>query len=96
MVGLGILRLLAVLAIGLAFSYLLYRLSRAVGLGLLTGGAAAVGLGYGALKADNPWSGAGLADNLLLMGVCALALAAYAGVSVAAARAIAGAFARRR
>jgi hypothetical protein len=53
--------------------------------------AAAVGLGlaYGAIKADNPWSGDGLATNLQLMAVSAATLAVYVGVSVITAREIA-------
>ena len=89
MLRLGFLRLLAVLTFGVAIPYGLYRLSRAIGLPFLIGAAIAVGLAYGALKADNPWSGDGLASNLRLMALSAFALAAYVGASVAAARAAA-------
>ena len=51
--------------------------------------AVALGLAYGVIKADNPWSGDGLFQNLQLMGVSAVALAAYVAASVLAARAIA-------
>jgi hypothetical protein len=89
MLRFGFLRFLAVLTFGIAVPYGLYRLSRAVGLPLLIGAAIALGLAYGALKADNPWSGDGLAKNLRLVGISASALAAYVGLSVAAARAVA-------
>ena len=36
---------------------------------LLIAGAVALGLAYGAIKADNPWAGDGLVRNLHLMGV---------------------------
>ncbi len=89
MLKLGVLRLLAVLTFGIAVPYVLNRLSRSIGRPLLLGAAIVLGLAYGALKADNPWSGDGLASNLRLMALSAAALAGYAGVSIAAARAIA-------
>ena len=84
-----VLRLFAILIFGIAIPFGLYRLSRAIGLPLLIGAAIALGLGYGAFKADNPWSGDGLAKNFRLVGISAAALAAYVGLSVAAARAVA-------
>ena len=78
----------ALLVFGLVVPFALYRLSRLVGLPLMIAAAFFLGLAYGALKADHPWSGEGLASNLFLMAVSALALALYAGLSVAAARAI--------
>jgi hypothetical protein len=89
MLRLGFVRLLAVLVFGIALPYGLWRLNRHFGLALMIGAAVALGLAYGALKADNPWSGDGLADNLRLMGVSAFVLAAYVGVSVWAVRVVA-------
>lgn len=89
MLRLGFLRLLAVVTFGFAIPYGLYRLSRLIGLPLLFAAAIVLGLAYGALKADNPWSGDGLASNLKLMSLSAFVLAAYVGVSVAATRAVA-------
>ncbi len=89
MLRLGVLRLFAILIFGIAIPFGLYRLSRAIGLPMLIGAAIALGLAYGAFKADNPWSGDGLAKNLRLVGISAAALAAYVGLSVAAARAVA-------
>ncbi len=89
MLKIGFLRVLAVLVLGIALPYGLYRLSRAVGAPALVAAAVALGLAYGAIKADNPWSGDGLGSNLTLMGVSAAILAVYVGLSVAAARAIA-------
>ncbi len=89
MLRLGVLRLFAILIFGIAIPFGLYRLSRAIGLPLLIGAAIALGLAYGAFKADNPWSGDGLAKYLRLVGISAAALAAYVGLSVAAARAVA-------
>jgi len=88
MLRLGFLGLLAVLILGLLAPYALYWLSRSVGLPLTIMGAVAIGLAYGAIKADNAWDGDGLFANLRLMAVSAAALAAYVGISVGAARAI--------
>ena len=89
MLRLGFLRVLALLVFGIAIPYGLFKLSRATGLAWLIAGAAALGVAYGALKADNPWSGDGLSGNLRLMAVSAAVVGGYVAVSVAAARAIA-------
>ena len=89
MLRFGLLRRLAVLIVFVAAPYGLYKLSRAIGFPTTIAGAVAIGLAYGALKADHAWAGDGLFDNLRLMGVSAAALAAYVAVSVWAARAIA-------
>ncbi len=89
MLKLGVLRLSAILIFAIAIPFELFRLSRVVGLPLVIGAAIALGLAYGALKADNPWSGDGLAKNLRFVAISAGALAAYVGLSVAAARAVA-------
>jgi hypothetical protein len=89
MLKFGFVRIFAILVVGIAIPFGLYRLSRAVGLPLMIAAAVALGLAYGAIKADNPWSGDGLFQNLQLMSVCAAALAAYVAASVLAARAIA-------
>jgi hypothetical protein len=90
MLKIGLVRLLWLAFIGLVIPLGAYRLSSRIGTLLLL--AVAIGLGYGALKADNPWSGDGLVANLGLMAVSALALAAYAGASVGVARLIAKAW----
>lgn len=90
MLRLGLIRvLLAVLIFGMALPYALFRLSRAIGAALTVAAAIALGLAYGAIKADGPWSGDGLSTNLRIMAVSAVVLGVYAVVSVAAARAIA-------
>ncbi len=89
MLKFGFFRLLAVLAFGIVIPYGLHRLGRAIGLPLMIAAAVALGLAYGAIKADNPWSGDGFGSNLRLMGVSALALTTYVGVSVFIARAVA-------
>ncbi len=89
MIRFGFVRILAILVIGIAIPFGLYRLSRAVGLPVMIVVAAVLGLAYGAIKSDGPWSGDELAGNLRLMAVSAAALAAYVAASVLAARAIA-------
>ncbi len=81
--------ILAVLVFGIAVPIGLHRLSRATGVAWLIAAAVALGLLYGAIKADSAWSGDGLIVNLRLMAVCAVILAAYVGISVAAVEAIA-------
>ena len=95
MLRFGFLRVLAVLILFVAAPYGLFKLSRAIGLTFIIAGAVAIGLAYGALKADHPWAGDGLFANLRLMGVSAAALAAYVAVSVWAGRAIAKRWRRR-
>jgi hypothetical protein len=73
MLKIGLVRLLWLALIGLLIPVGVYRLSRLIGAPLLLLLAVAIGLGYGALKADNPWNGDGLAANLGLMAVSALA-----------------------
>ena len=89
MLKIGLLRLLAIAVFGIAVPCVLYQASRRIGSPLMIAGAVAIGLAYGALKADHAWAGDGLFANLRLMGVSAAALAAYVAVSVWAGRAIA-------
>ena len=89
MLRIGFLRGLAVLVFVILVPFGLYRLSRAMGVPLMIAAAIALGLAYGAVKADNPWSGDGLTSNLKLMAVSAAAVSGYVAVSVLAARAIA-------
>jgi hypothetical protein len=71
-------------------------ISRRIGTPLLLVLVVAIGLGYGALKADNPWSGDGLDANLLLMATSALVLLVYAAPAVGAAAIVAKAAANLR
>jgi hypothetical protein len=85
MLRIGPLRLLLIALLGLVLPFCAYWLRRRIGLGPLLLLAALAGLGYGAVKADNPWNGAGLEGNLLLMATAAAVALAYIGVAVAAA-----------
>jgi hypothetical protein len=88
MLRFGLVRLLAVLVFGVAIPWAIFRLSRAIGAPLTLVGAAALGLAYGAVKADHPWAGEGLSDNLRIMAVSAAVILGYAGVSLAVTRAL--------
>ena len=57
---------------------------RRIGLWSLLVAALVIGLGYGAIKADNSWSGHGLLGNLWLMATTGLAVLAYVALSVGA------------
>jgi hypothetical protein len=89
MLKIGLVRLLWIALFGVVIPFGLYRLSRRTGVALLLVLAVAIGLAYGALKADNPWSGDGLLPNLTLMATSALVVAAYVGLSVGAAKGVA-------
>jgi hypothetical protein len=85
MLKIGLVRLLAVALFGLVIPLGAYRLGRRIGVRLVLLLAVALGLGYGALKAENPWSGDGLVGNLTLMAASALVLLAYVGLAIGAA-----------
>ena len=89
MLKIGLVRLFWVALFGLVIPFGAYRLSRRIGVRLLLLLAVAIGLGYGALKADNPWNRDGLLGNLTLMATSALVLLAYVGFSVGAATLVA-------
>jgi hypothetical protein len=89
MLKIGILRLLALVVFGLIAPLALYHLRRRIGLRFLLVLAFLVGLGYGALKAENPWAGKGVAGNLALMATSGVAVLAYVAISVGAAGLIA-------
>ena len=89
MVRLGIVPLLAFLVFGLAIPFGAYSLSRRTGLPLLLAIAFAIGLGYGAMKADNPWFNSGLIANVVLMGASGVILLGYVALSVGAAKLVA-------
>ena len=89
MLKLGLKPLLAILVFGIAVPFALHKAALRIGAPLLILLAAALGLGYGALKADNAWNGQGLMDNLRLMAICAMVAAAYVGLSLGAAKALA-------
>lgn len=75
---------LAILVIGLIIPIAAYRLGRRIGFLRVLALSLAAGLAYGALKADNPWTGQGLSKNLLLMLLSALVLGGYAALSLGA------------
>jgi hypothetical protein len=92
----GIISIAAITLFGLIIPSALYRLSRRIGLTLLLAAALAVGLGYGALKSDAPWTGQGFVANLALMLTSALVVVLYVGLSVGAAGLVAKAISRDR
>jgi hypothetical protein len=92
----GILSIAAILLFGLIIPFAAYRLARWLGFRLLLALALAVGLGYGAIKSEQPWTGQGVVENLALMLASALIVVLYAGLSVGAAGLVARAIARDR
>ena len=92
----GLLSIAAILLFGLIIPLAAYRLGRRFGFRLLIALALAIGLGYGALKSDEPWTGQGLVENLALMLASALVVVLYTGLSVGAAGLVASALTRDR
>ena len=92
----GILPIAAIVLFGLIIPSAAHRLARLIGLRLLLASALAVGLGYGALKSDEPWTGQGVVENLALMLASALVVVLYIGLSVGAAGLVAKAISRDR
>jgi len=91
----GFLPVAAILLFGVAIPFLAYKASRIIGLKPMLALALAIGLGYGAIKAETPWS-SHLAGNVALVIVSVIVLMAYTGLSVVAARMVAALFARLR
>jgi hypothetical protein len=89
MLRIGIVRLLALLVFGLLVPFALCQLRRRIGLWSVLIATLVIGVGYGALKADNPWSDQGLASNLALMATSGIAVLGYVAISVSAAALIA-------
>jgi hypothetical protein len=92
----GILSIAAILLFGLIIPFAAYRLARRLGFRLLLILALVVGLGYGAIKSEQPWTGQGLVENVVLMLASALVVVLYVGLSVGAAGLVAGAITRDR
>jgi hypothetical protein len=92
----GIVSIAAIVLFGLIIPFAASRLARRIGLRLLIAFALAVGLGYGALKSDEPWTGQGLVENVALMLASAVVVVLYIGLSVGAASLVARAITRDR
>ena len=90
----GILSIAAILLFGVIIPFASYRAARLLGLRLLLALALAVGLGYGALKSEQPWTGDRIAGNLALMLASALVVVLYIALCVGAARLVANAISR--
>ena len=95
MLRIGIVRLLAILAFGVVAPFALHRLRRRIGAPAVLALGLLAGLGYGAIKATDAWSGQGLASNLTLMATSGLLVLAYAALSLAATSFIAKAVSKR-
>jgi hypothetical protein len=89
MLKIGLVRLFWLALFGAVIPFGVHRVSRVIGVRILLVLAVALGLGYGAVKADNPWSGDGLLGNLTLMAASALVALAYVGLIIAGARVVA-------
>jgi hypothetical protein len=94
MLKIGIFRLLTLVVFGFVVPFALHHLRHRIGSRFLLALALVIGLGYGALKADNSWVGQGLVRNLVVMTTSGLAVLGYVAISVGAAGIVAKAVSR--
>jgi hypothetical protein len=82
----GLYPTLIVVVFGVVVPFFIFKLGRLIGFKLFLGLAFAIGLAYGAVKAEYPWHGQGLVENAVLMAMSGLLLVAYVALSFSAAR----------
>jgi uncharacterized membrane protein (DUF2068 family) len=87
MARIGLYSSLVVVAFGIVVPFFIYRLGRFIGFAPLLALAFLVGLGYGAVKAEYPWS-EGALGNSLFIAASVVAWVAYFALSYGAARLI--------
>jgi hypothetical protein len=78
---LGLYPALIVVIFGVVAPFFIFKLGRFIGFAPLLALAFALGLGYGAVKAEYPWYGNGFIGNLAFMAASAFILLAYAAIS---------------
>ncbi len=81
MARLGLYPALIIVIFGIVAPFFIFRLGRGIGFAALLALAFVLGLGYGAVKADNPWVANGLLGNVAFMAACAFIFIIYAAVS---------------
>jgi hypothetical protein len=84
MARLGLYSSLIIVAFGVVVPFFIFKLGRLIGLAPLLALAFLMGLGYGAVKAEYPWS-EGLPGNAMFMAASVLAWVVYVALSYGAA-----------
>ncbi len=87
MARIGLYTSLIIVAFGVVVPFFIFKLGRLIGFAPLFVLAFLVGLGYGALKAEYPWSEGSL-GNAPFMAASVLAWVAYVGLSYSAASSV--------
>jgi hypothetical protein len=80
MARIGLYPALMVVVFGILAPFFIFRFGRLIGFAPLLVLAFALGLGYGAVKAEYPWS-EGAVGNAIFMGASAFILVVYAAIS---------------
>ncbi len=84
MARIGLYPALIVVVFGIVAPFFIFKLGRLIGLAPLLVLAFALGLGYGAVKAEYPWVANELIGNVAFMAASAVIVAIYAAVSFSA------------
>jgi hypothetical protein len=87
MARIGLYSSLVIVCFGIVVPFFIFKLGRFIGFAPLLALAAMIGLGYGAVKADYPWS-EGAFGNAVFMAASVVAWVAYFALSYGAARLI--------
>jgi hypothetical protein len=77
----GVFSTLIIVFFGFVVPFFIFKLCRWIDFRLFLGLTFLIGLLYGALKAEYPWSGNGILGNAALMAASGLVLAAYVALS---------------
>ncbi|MBV9905957.1 MAG: hypothetical protein JOY52_00185 [Hyphomicrobiales bacterium] len=78
---LGLYPALIIVVFGVVAPFFIFKLGRLIGFAPLLVLAFALGLAYGAVKAEYPWVANGLIGNVAFMAASTLVLVAYAAIS---------------
>ena len=81
MARIGLYPALIVVVFGVVIPFFIFKLGRFIGFAPLLALAVFIGLAYGAVKAEYPWYGNGIAGNAALMAASAFLLVAYVAFS---------------
>jgi hypothetical protein len=88
MARIGLYPSLIIVVFGVVVPFFIFKLGRSIGFMPLLALAVLIGLGYGSVKAEYPWS-EGALGNAMFMAASVLAWVAYVALSYSAAQAIA-------
>ena len=85
MARIGLYSSLVIAAFGIVIPFSIFKLGRLIGFAALFALAFLVGLGYGAVKAGNPWDDQGSVGNAMFMAASVVGWVVYVALSYGAA-----------